>query len=148
MTATANKSPIFTLTPRNGFAKVTGVDGSMDGTDADVKLVFTAQAVDGSFLQRLIAQPISSSGSTTTSAAALRIYMNNGSSVGTAANNQLIKEWSLAAITVNVAATVMSTGYEIPLNFQLAPGYAIYVGVTAMAANTQWNVTSIHGDYV
>ena len=147
MTATANTNPIFTLTPRNGFAKVTGVDGSMDGTDADVKLVFTAEATDGSFLQRLIAQPISSSGSTTTSAATLRIYMNNGSTVGTAANNQLIKEWSLAAIAVNVAGTTASIGYELPINFQLAPGYAIYVGITAFAANTQWNITSVHGDY-
>lgn len=142
----ANTSPIFTLIPRNGFAKVTAADATMDGTDADVKLVFTAGA-DGSFLQRLIAQPISTSGSTTTNAAALRIYMNNGSSVGTAGNNQLIKEWSLAAIAVNQTATAMSTSYEIPLNFQLAPGYAIYVGVTSFAANTQWNITSIHGDY-
>ena len=143
----ANTSPIFTLTPRNGFAKVTGVDGTMDGTDADVKIVFTAGASFGSFLQRLICQPISTSGSTTTSAASLRIYMNNGSTVGTAANNQLIKEWSLAAIAVNVAGTTAVLGYELPLNFQLAPGYAIYVGVTAMAASTQWNVTSVHGDY-
>lgn len=143
----ANISPIFTLTPRNGFAKVTAADGSQDGTDADVKLVFTAGATYGSFLQRLICQPISTSGSTTTSAAALRIYMNNGSTPGTAANNQLIKEWSLGAIAVNVTATVAALGYEIPLNFQLAPGYAIYVGVSAVAANTQWNITSICGEY-
>lgn len=143
----ANTSPIFTLTPRNGFAKVTGVDGSQDGTDADVKLVYTADATVGGFVQRLICQPISTSGSTTTSAAALRIYLNNGSTVGTAANNQLIKEFSLAAIAVNVAGTTASLGYELPLNFQVAPGYAIYVGVTAMAANTQWNITAIAGDY-
>lgn len=142
----ANTSPIFTLTPKNGFAKVTVADNTMDGTSANVKLVFTAGA-NGSFLQRLICQPISSSGSTTTNAAALRIYMNNGSAVGTAANNQLIKEWSLAAIAVNQTATVMSTGYELPFNFQLTAGYAIYVGVTSFAANTQWNITSIHGDY-
>jgi hypothetical protein len=143
----ANTSPIFTLTPKNGFAKVTGVDGSQDGTDADVKLVFTSDATVGSFFQRLICQPMSTSGSTTTSAAALRVYLNNGSTVGTAANNQLIKEFSLAAIAVNVAGTTASIGYELPFNFQLAPGYAIYVGVTAMAANTQWNVTFIGGDY-
>ena len=143
----ANTSPIFTLVPRNGFAKVTAADATQDGTDADVKLVFTADATDGSFLQRLICQPISTSGSTNTAAAALRIYLNNGATVGTATNNQLIKEWSLAAISVNQTGTVMSTGYEIPLNIQIEPGFAVYVGVTAFAANTQWNVTSIHGDY-
>ncbi len=143
----ANTTPIFTGIPRNGFAKVTGVDGSQDGTDADVKLVFTADATDGSFLQRLILQPISTSGSTNTSAAAARIYLNNGSTVGTASNNSLFKEWSLAVTAVNVAGTSASLGYEIPINIQLAPGYAIYVGVSAMAANTQWNITSVHGDY-
>lgn len=143
----ANTSPIYTATPKIGFAKVTAADGSQDGTDADVKLVFTADATDGSFLNRLIAQPISTSGSTTTSAAALRIYINNGSTVGTASNNQLIKEWSLAAIAVNVTATTAAIGYEIPFNIQIPAGYAVYVGVTAMAANTQWNITSIHGDY-
>ena len=142
----ANTSPIFSLTPKIGFAKVTGVDGSADGIDADVKLVHTAGSFGG-FVQKLYAQPISTSGSTTTSAAVLRIYVNNGSTVGTATNNQLIKEWSLSAIAVNVAATVGVLSYEIPLNFQLPASYTIYAGVTAMAANTQWNITAVAGDY-
>ena len=143
----ANTSPIYTLVPKNSFAAVTGVDGSMDGTDADVKLVYTANATDGGYITKLIFQPISTSGSTTTSAAAGRIYMNNGSTVGTAANNSLFKEITLAAITVNVAGTTGVLGYEVPLNFQMQAGYRIYVGVTAMAASTQWNVMAVAGDY-
>lgn len=142
----ANTSPIFVLTPKNTWGKITGVDGSMDGTDADVVLVYTA-GTDGGFIQRLIWQPISTSGSTTTSAASGRVYLNNGSTVGTGTNNILLKELTLAAIAVNVAGTAGVIGYELALNFQMQSGYKIYVGVTAMAANTQWNVTAIAGDY-
>jgi len=144
---TANTSPIFTLTPIITWASITAADGSQDGTDADVKLLFTANATNGSFIQRLIFQPISTSGSTTTSAAAGRIYINNGSTVGTAANNTLIKEITLAATAVNVAGTTASLNYEVPLNFQLPPSYRIYAGITAMAANTAWQGCAIGGDY-
>ncbi len=142
-----NTSPTFTLVAKNSFAKVTGVDGSMDGTDADVQLLFTAHATDGSFINRLIAQPISTSGSTTASTAILRIYLNNGSTVGTASNNQLIQEFQLSNSNVNVTGTAASVSYQIPLNFQIEAGYKIYVGVTALAANTQYNITAIGGDY-
>lgn len=142
----ANTSPIFTLTPVITWASVTGVDGSQDGTDADVKVIFTG-STDGSFIQRLIFQPMSTSGSTTTSAAAGRIYINNGSTNATAANNSLIKEITLAATAVNVAGTTAAFGYEVPLNIQLPNTYEICVGITAMAANTQWQVTAIGGHY-
>lgn len=143
----ATTTPIFTNVPKLGFAKVTAADGTMDGTDADVKLVFTADATDGSFLRKLIAQPISTSGSTTTSAAELRIYLNNGSTVGTASNNQLIRAVLLPATTVNVTGTAGTPNVDIGLDIQIQAGYAVYVGVSSVAANTQWNVTSIHGDY-
>lgn len=139
-------NPIFTQTPQISWGKVTAADGSQDGTDADVQLILTAGS-SGSFLQKLVFQPISTSGSTTTSAAAARIYINNGSTVGTAGNNVLYKELTLAAIAVNVTATSAALGYEMPMNIQLKASYRIYVGVTAMAANTQWNVTAIFGDY-
>lgn len=143
----ANTSPIYTLIPLNNWAKVSGVDGGTDGTDADVQLCHTADATDGGFINRLIFQPISTSGSTTTSAAAGRIYINNGSTVGTAGNNLLFKEVTLPATAVNTAGTASAPGIEVPLNIQLQAGYRIYIGVTAMAANTQWNVLAIAGDY-
>lgn len=142
----ANTSPIYTLTPVLGFVAVTGVDGSMDGTDADVKVVYTAGS-NGGFIQKLKLQPISTSGSTTTSAAAARIYINNGSTAGTASNNSIYTELTLAAIAVNVAGTTAVIGYELPLNWQVPNGYKIMVGITAMAANTQWQVVAVAGDY-
>lgn len=143
---TANTSPIYTITPNNGFGFVTAADTSQIGTSAGVVLVMTAGTF-GNFISRLIFQPISTSGSTTTSAATGRIYLNNGSTVGTAANNCLFKEINLPAIAVNLTATVAAIGYESPINFQIPNGYKIYVGVTAIAANTQWNVLAISGDY-
>ncbi len=143
----ANTSPIFTNIPEISWAKVSGADSSTDGTDADVQLVATAEATDGSFITKLVLQPRSTSGSTTTSAAAARVYINNGSTVGTGTNNVLYKELSLAAIAVNTAATTAALGYELPLNLQLKAGYRLYVGITAMAANTNWDVTAVYGDY-
>lgn len=139
-------SPIFVGTPKSGWGKVTGVDGSQDGTDADVKTILTAGS-SGSYLTKIIAQPISTSGSTTTSAAALRIYLNNGSTIGTASNNQLVKEYSLAAIAVNVSATTAANGYEFPFNLPIPASYVVAAGITAMAASTQWNITAVYGDY-
>lgn len=143
----ATTAPIFTQVPKISWVQVSGVDGGTDGTDADVQLVFTADATDGSYLQKLVLQPRSTSGSTTTSAAAARVYINNGSTVGTASNNVLYREATLPATSVNVAGTTGALAVEIPLNIQLPAGYRVYVGITAIAANTQWAVTGVGGDY-
>lgn len=142
----ANISPIFVLTATNTWAKVTAADTTQDGTSAGVVLCDTA-GTNGHFVQRLIFQPISTSGSTTTSAAAGRIYINNGSSVGTASNNILIKEIKLDATAVSLTATIPAYGGEVPLNIQMTSGYKIFIGVSAMAANTQWNIFPVSGDY-
>lgn len=140
-------SPQFTGTPRNPWCKVTAADGSTDGTDADVQLLMTAGA-SGSFLEKIILHPISTSGSTTTSAAAVRIYLNNGSSVGTGTNNVLFKQVTMPAISVNVTGTTApNNDNEVFLNMQIEAGYRIYIGVTAMAANTQWNCVAVTGEY-
>lgn len=147
----ANTLPIYTVTPQISWGKVTGVDGSEDGTDADVKLVLTAGS-NGAFINKIVFTPISTSGSTTTSQAAGRVYINNGSAVGTAGNNVLYKEINLPATAVDVAKTSPAGGstgssFEMVMNIQLKAAYTIYVGITAMAANTQWNVVGVFGDY-
>ena len=143
---TANTSPIYTITPINTFALITAADTGTSGTGSNVTLVFTSGS-NGSFVQKLIFQPLSTSGSTTTNAAAARVYINNGSSAGTASNNVLFKEISLAATAVNTSATTAAFGYELPINFQLAASYTIIVGITSFASSTQWNVLSVAGNY-
>lgn len=141
-----NTSPIFTLTPVSTWAKIIAADTGTDGTGTNVYLCLTSGAA-GDFVQKLILQPISTSGSTTTSACALRIYINNGSTVGSATNNLLWREVSLGAIAVNVSATAAALGVEVPFNFQIQSAYKIYVAITAIAANTQWNCLAVCGDY-
>jgi len=143
----ANTQPIYTKTPKNSFTSVTAADGASDGTDADVKLVYSADATNGGYIQRLVCTPRSTSGSTSTSAAVIRVYLNNGSTVGTASNNTLIAEIGVPIMTVNVTATTAVPTFDIPLNFQVQAGYAIYVGVTAVAANTAWQIMAVAGDY-
>lgn len=142
----ANTQPIFGLTPISTNAKVTTADATTTGIGANVQLVMTAGA-NGAFVQKLIVQPIATSGSTTTSPATLRIYVNNGSSAGTAANNVLVRELSLSAISVSLTASSAALSYEVPLNFQLQANYTLLAGVTAMAANTQWNILTVASSY-
>lgn len=143
----ANTSPIFSRIGDISWAQVTGTDGSQDGTDADVQLVYTADATNGSFMHKIIFQPRSASGSVSFPAGAVRVYLNNGSTNATATNNSLIKEISIPASTVNVAATAASPAYEIPLNIQMPPSYRIYVGYSASVANGVLQVTAFGGDY-
>lgn len=146
---TANTSPIYTLIPINTWAKVTAADTTADGTDADVQLIYTADATDGGYVKKVVCHPQSASGSPTMSACSLRIYLNNGSAVGTAGNNLLIAEISIpAGITVGVSASTAPVGmYIIPIEFQIQAGYRLYGSATAVAANTQWNMLAVAGDY-
>lgn len=143
----ANTTPIFTNIPKVSWGKISAADTSTDGTDADVVLIFTADATDGSYISKLRLQPRSTTGSTTTSAASARIYINNGSAVGTGTNNVLYGELTLPAVAVNTSATSAAISFDYVMNIQLPASYRIYVGITAMAANTNWDVTSIGGDY-
>jgi len=142
-----NTSPIFTLVPVVSWGQVTTADAVSDGTSANDVLVFTADATDGSFLQKLIFTPRSNSGAPTTAVAAARIYLNNGSTPGTATNNVLIRELGLPATVTGVTATAAVPSFEIPLNIALPPSYRIYVGITAFTANAYWMVTAVGGDY-
>jgi hypothetical protein len=143
----ANTSPIFTNVTKNSWGIVTTADTTTDGTGANVVLVCTADATDGSYVKKIVFTPLSTSGSTTTSVAAARVYWNNGSTPGTASNNVLYKELSLPATAVNVSATTGVNSPELPLALQLQAGYRLYVGITAMAANTNWAVSVEFGDY-
>jgi hypothetical protein len=143
----ANTSPIFTNVPEISWAQVTTADTTTDGTGANVVLVFTADATDGSYVQQLRFTPRSTSGSTSTSLAVARIYINNGSTPGTASNNILYGELALPVANVNTSATAGVNTPSFAMALQLPPGYRIYVGVTAMAANTNWAVTATGGDY-
>jgi len=142
----ANTAPIYTLTgdvSSNGSTgmatDLTTATGDYTGVSANHVLVFTADATNGGYVRRLRFQ---AKGTNTASVA--RIYLNNGSTAGTATNNTFYGQISLPATTaINTAATVE---VDYPMEFALNPGFRIYVGLgTTVAAG--WVCTAIGGKY-
>lgn len=142
----ANTSPIFTLLGQVATDSGTGMSqmvlnaaNDYTGIDADVTLVFTADPTNGSYVQRLRFK----AGGTNVATVA-RIYLNNGSTNGTATNNAFYGEVSLPATTASATSATIDVDY--PMGFALPPGFRIYFGLaTAVAAG--WNCIAIAGDY-
>lgn len=143
-----NTNPIFTLVPDVQWASTDDNSGAtagplltantaMDGTGF-VATVFTAGA-NGSYLQRLIARPVG-----TNVATVLRVFLNNGSSNATQANNVLAAELTLPASTASAIAALQPI--ELPLNFAIQGGFKVNVTLgTTVAAG--YRVSLIGGDY-
>lgn len=135
-----NNDPIYSRVGAIGQTTgITSAQNTYDGAGANDTLVFTADATNGSFVQRL---RFKAKGTNVQTVA--RIYINNGSTNGTAANNVFYGEFSLPATTATATA---STGdFDYALNFALPVGWRIYVGLgTAVAAG--WTVSTIAGNY-
>ena len=110
-----------------------------DLTSGTIYKVFTADATNGGFVQRIRFRPIG-----TNTATIARIWISNTGSTGTALNNVLWDEITLAATTESEVAALAL--YELPLNFALPPGYRIHVTLkTAVAAG--YHVSVIGGKY-
>lgn len=135
----ANQTPIFSKVAHMEWANgITAANTAKDGTGT-VDTVFTADATNGSYLQKLVVRPRG-----TNVASVMRVFLNNGSSNATAANNALIGEVSLIA-TVNTETAAIA-GTELPLNIPVPPGYRVTVTLgTAVAGG--YVVTAMGGDY-
>jgi hypothetical protein len=139
----ANKNPIFVGTIQSGFVTVPSGAGSvntaLDGTGTlgtNIFSLFTADATNGSVVQGVNIQHLG-----TNVATVMRVFENNGSTNGTAANNALIAEITLAANTLSQVAAQIQTniidfgaagwnlkaGYRllVTIGTQVAAGYAV-----------------------
>lgn len=135
----ANTNPIFTLTPDVawGTTAITTQNTAKDGTGT-VLTVFTAGA-NGSYVQRVRFRP---SGTAVQTVA--RVFINNGSTNATPANNILWDEITITATTLS--ETTAQPTFEIPLNYALPAGYKLNVTIgTTIAAGLY--VSVIGGDY-
>jgi hypothetical protein len=73
-----------------------------------------------------------------------RVFINNGSTNATAANNILFDEFTLSATTLSETAATQL--YELPVDVALPPGYKINVAVaTAVAAG--YYISAVGGRY-
>lgn len=134
----ASTTPIFVKQPDVAWSTViTTANTAMDGTGT-VLTCFTAGA-DGSFINRLAVRPLG-----TNVASALRVFINNGSTNATAANNALLVDITLPATTAS-----NNTGLnpvDVPLNIALPAGYKLNCTIgTSIAAGI--NVIALGGDY-
>jgi hypothetical protein len=122
---------------------------AQDGTGT-IYPVYTADATNGGFLQKLMLQSIS-----TVAATVMRVFISDagltvtaGALVGnTSANTHLIQEFNLPAITVSQVQA--APHLELMMNMAIPPGMRICVafGTSTGASTTGWNVTSVAGKY-
>lgn len=137
----ANTAPIFTLTPETSWSTNMIVANTGNLSAGTSYAVFTAGA-NGSYVQKIRFRHQSTNANNVATVA--RVFINNGSSTGTATNNTIWDEITIAANTAS--QTAASTNYELPLNFALPAGYIIYCTLgTAVVAGIQ--ATVIGGDY-
>ena len=143
----ANKEPIFSIkgdiSTNDGttMPQVMGTAAAADftGISGNYALIFTADSTSGGFVKGL---KFVAAGTNVASVA--RIFVNNGSTNGTAANNTMIAQQSLPATTLS--NTSMTAEIYLPLDMALSPGFRIYVGLaTAVAAG--WVVSADAGQY-
>lgn len=138
----ANTVPIFSKAPDiQWIGYITAANTTADLTSGTSYLVFTADATNGGMLSKIRFRPTPAGNTTATVA---RVWINNGSTTGTAANNSLYDEVSLPAVTASGTAAV--AGYEVAFNIPIPAGYRIYITIHTASANG-WQATAIGGKY-
>jgi hypothetical protein len=135
----ANTAPIFTKIADVQWITGTTLNNTYDLTSGTINLLFTSDATNGGYIQRIRFKALG-----TTVATVARVFINNGSTTNTGTNNILWDEISLPL--VSASATAASATYELPMNIPLPAGYRIYVAF-GTAASAGWAMTVIGGKY-
>ena len=136
----ANTAPIFPRTPQVEWSNaVLAANTTTDLTSGTIYQVFSADATEGSRVDYLQIMALG-----TNVATVLRIWINNGSTTATAANNVMYKNITLPATTVSQTAQL--TEQQVGLDLSLPPGYKLSVTLgTAVAAG--YGITAVGGKY-
>lgn len=136
----ANTVPIVSRAPdiQWGATLLATANTAKDGTGT-VLTAFTADATNGGFVQRIRWRAAG-----TNIATVGRVFINNGSTNATPANNILWDEITLAATTLSEVAALAI--YELPLNFALPAGYKINCTIGTTVA-VGFYVSVIGGKY-
>ena len=138
----AGTTPIFVITPNSSWTPIiTAANAALNGTgtlNTDIWELFTAGA-NGSFVETITLRAIGTNIQTV-----FRIFLNNGATNGTAANNVLIYEQAMPATTG--VANSATTHIEIPFNRMLEPGHRLLITNGTLIANG-WIACAFGGDY-
>lgn len=140
----ANTSPIYTRTADiQWITAITAANTTLDITSGTSYLVFTADATEGGFVREV---RIKASPANNTAATVARIWLNNGSTTGTAANSALITEVTIPATTASNSAGLPDI--IVPINMALPAGYRLYLTLgTAPGGSGQFTAAAIGGKY-
>lgn len=140
----ANTNPIYSRTADiQWIGDITAANTNQDLTAGTSYLVFTADATEGGFVRevRIKANPANN-----TAATVARIWVNNGSTTGTAANSALIAEIGIPATTAS--NSLANVDFSIPLNIALPAGYRLYLTLgTAPGGSGEFTATAFGGKY-
>lgn len=143
----ANNDPIFSRIGDVTFNGTTGMgqailSGANDFTGAGVNnvLVFTADAANGGFIQRLRFKAAGSNAATVA-----RIFINNGAVNTTATNNSFYGEVGLPT-TTTLSAQPSSPDIDYFMNLALPAGFKLYVGL-GLSVSAGWFAVPVAGKY-
>lgn len=134
----ANNAPIFTLLPVTGWGNTAAANTAKDGTGT-VVTIFTADATNGGYVEKLIFRPLGA-----VVATVIRVFLNNGSTNATAGNNTLLFEFTLAATSTTEVAAI--AGVEVPVRFAIDPGFKINFTIGTYSTGSVQG-TAIGGKY-
>ncbi len=144
----ANTSPIFPLTANVTWVSGAAANAATPGVTANTTFDLTSGTIygpvytattNGSRLDFLRLRALGTNVQTV-----VRVWINNGSATGTAANNTLFFERTIAASTASQTTEQLDT--SIPLNISLPNTYRIYLTFgTAVAAG--FHASVVGGDY-
>ena len=133
----ANTSAIFPLTPVVTWGTVATANTAKDGTGTQVT-VYTA-GTNGARIDRIKVRALGTNIQTV-----LRIFINNGLTAATPANNSLYMERTIPATTLSETTELVDV--IIPLDMALPVGYKLNCAIgTTVSAGVQ--VTCEGGDF-
>ena len=138
-----NTTPIFSRVGDIQWGDLTSplktANTTRDLTSGTMALVFTSDATNGGRVERVRFQPLGSNVAT-----AGRLWINNGLTTTSAANNTLLEEVTLASTTSSEVAKL--TASDISVQLALPPGYRLYatIGTTVSAG---FAITASGGKY-
>jgi hypothetical protein len=140
----ANTDPVYSrLGDVQWIGSMTAANTTADITSGTSYLAFTADATNGGYVSyiRIKANPANN-----TAATVIRVWINNGSATGTAANSAIFTEMTIAATTASNSAALPD--YTIPLNLALPAGYKLYLTLgTAPGGSGAFTGTCVGGKY-
>jgi hypothetical protein len=138
----ANTSQIFSRVGQvNWTQSIVTANTALDGTGT-VATIFTADATNGGRVEMVRARALG-----TNVATVLRVFINNGSSNATPANNTLWAEITLPATTASAVAALTDQYLAAPFfPLVLGPGYKLNVTIGTTVAGG-YSVTAAGGAY-